>query len=184
MWIAFLHFSLGIPNSFTAIKAQTSFQDLLTANSNMALLCIPHMWRNTITPGSLCVLGTHPQTHIHLEATHKGTPTRRPTATLMQPVFLDTLTTKHTDTESQQDPRFLTMDGEVGGGRIDIYYCILPLPKKTACTYQEDLRGLLTQACSIRPMNKEISAHTWLFGELGNCMLHRTVGVLNANAYN
>lgn len=72
MWIAFLHFSLGIPNSFAAIKAQTSFQDLLTANSNMAHLCIPHMWRNTITPGSLCVLETHPQTHIHLEPLTRG----------------------------------------------------------------------------------------------------------------
>lgn len=77
MWITSLDFSLGIPNSFTAIKAHISFQDLLPPNSIMANLCISHTWINTITHRSLCVLETHPQTQIHLEATHTMTPNKK-----------------------------------------------------------------------------------------------------------
>lgn len=113
LWITALDFTLGVPHPFAAIKAQTSSQDLLPPTAN---LCAYHTWVTTIIPRSLCILETHPQTHIHLEVTHVETPTRRPVARLMQPVFLEIPATKHTNAESQCDPSIPHHDGRGGDG--------------------------------------------------------------------
>lgn len=117
LWITALDFSLGVPHPLAAIKAQTSSQDLLPPNSITANLCAYHTWITTIIPRSLCVLETHPQTHTHLEVTHVVTPTRRPMARLMQPVFLEILAPNTPMQSPSVTLRFLTMMAGVGMGR-------------------------------------------------------------------
>lgn len=86
------------------MKAQASFRDVLTTNSVMVNVCISHTWIDTIIPRPLGVLEPHPRTRIRLEATLVVTSARGPTASLLQPVFLEIPATEHPDAESRLDP--------------------------------------------------------------------------------
>lgn len=61
------------------------------------LCMLAHVDKQNHTQVTLCPAETHPQTGIHPETTYMMTPTIKPMARLMQPVFLETLTTKQPD---------------------------------------------------------------------------------------